>query len=280
MLATYGMRPPREMYPAFLEAHHEAVARGGLTPELRCNRAHGLHMFEGRLDEAESELREVIRERPTFASGYVRAAMVHVTQGRLDDALEMIARGQQADPLLPTVPMVEILIRISRREWAAAMTVGAKTVELHPYLQRVRSLYAQALEFAGRLEEALTQYQIGSAMSPDLPWLRALEGSCLAKLGRRREARSILKQLQTLRESTYIDAYFMAPFLETLGRRKEALAELGRAFEENSAWWYSFEFDPKMLPFKGDPRFERLRDARVTMLRKVKAAGRQDSKAR
>lgn len=272
MLATYGMRPPREMYPAFLDAHEKAVARGGLTPELRCNRAHGLHMFEGRLAEAESELNEALREKPTLASIYVRKAMVHVTQGRLDEALDVIAQAHRADPLLPTVPMVEIVVRLSGGDLEGAMAIGAKTVELHPYLQRVRALYAQALEFSGRLEEALTQYQIGSAMSPDLPWLRALEGTCLAKLQRPREAQAILDQLLALRQSTYVDAYFMAPLREILGQRDEALVELQRAFEENSAWWYSFDFDPKMRSFKGDPRFERICRERKTRLRGSKAS--------
>src|SRR4030095_3015598 len=62
-LATFGMRPPREMYPAFLAAHQRAVSLGGLTPELRCNRAHGLHLFERQLDEAEAEFRTVLQEK-------------------------------------------------------------------------------------------------------------------------------------------------------------------------------------------------------------------------
>ena len=44
MQATFGICSPTEVYPRFLDAHTQAVAQGGLTPELRCNRAHGLHM--------------------------------------------------------------------------------------------------------------------------------------------------------------------------------------------------------------------------------------------
>jgi DNA-binding winged helix-turn-helix (wHTH) protein len=45
-LAVFGMRCPLTMYSRFLEAHKRAVALTGLRPELRCDRAFGLHLFE------------------------------------------------------------------------------------------------------------------------------------------------------------------------------------------------------------------------------------------
>src|SRR5688572_31823577 len=72
MLATFGIRAPREAYPGFLAAHDRAVTLGGLTPQLRCNRAHGLHMFERRFPEAEAEFLVTIAEKPALASAYVR----------------------------------------------------------------------------------------------------------------------------------------------------------------------------------------------------------------
>ena len=79
MLAVFGMRPPTEVYPKFLEAHERAVALGGLRPELRCNRAHGLHLFEHRFAEAEAELLRTLEEKPSLGDAYVRAALLYVT---------------------------------------------------------------------------------------------------------------------------------------------------------------------------------------------------------
>jgi len=86
MLATFGMRAPRDVYPEFLEAHERAVDAGGLRPELRCNRAHGLHMFEHRLGDAEAEFTQTIRERPTYGTAYVRSALMYSTLKRFDKA--------------------------------------------------------------------------------------------------------------------------------------------------------------------------------------------------
>ena len=139
--------------------------------------------------------------------------------------------------------------------------MGSKAVELHPYLQISRANYAQALEFSGRLPEALAQYQLGSLMSGDLPWLRALEGTCLAKLGRTTDAHAILDELEHRRETDYADAFYLAVLRDALGERGEALKEIERAVDENSAFLYSIEVDPKMDPFRDDPRFTRLQQS-------------------
>lgn len=258
MQATFGIRPPIEVYPRFLEAHASAAEQGRLTPDMRCNRAHGLHMFEHRPQDAEREFQMALEEKPAFATVYVRMALMCATLGQLDRALEMVSRGYQADPLLPTLPPAEVNVRVWRREFDQAVVIGSKAVELHPYLQISRANYAQALEFSGRLDEALAQYQLGSIMSGDLPWMRALEATCLAKLGRTSDARAILDELEHRRETDYADALYVAVLRDALGERAEAFKELERAYEENSAFLYSIELDPKMDTFKGDRRFTRL----------------------
>jgi DNA-binding winged helix-turn-helix (wHTH) protein len=258
MLAVFGMQAPMDVYPKFLEAHERAVALGGLRPELRCNRAHGLHLFERRFSEAETELLKSIEEKPSLGAAYVRAGLLYANLQRLDDAVAMLERGRQVEPLLSTLPAAEVQIRVYRREFDIGVALGKKAIELHPYLQIVRVYYAQALEFSGRFDEALRQYQIASVMSPDLPWLRALEGNCLAKMGRAAEATVILGELDELRRSEYVDAYYMAVLRRGLGRTEEAWLELERAVDEFSGIVLAMHVDPKMDVFRDDPRFDAL----------------------
>jgi DNA-binding winged helix-turn-helix (wHTH) protein len=270
MLATFGMRAPRDVYPEFLAAHERAVDAGGLRPELRCNRAHGLHMFEHRLEEAEAEFAHTIKERPTYGTAYVRSALMYATLGRLDTALDTVHRGVEVEPLLATLPATMVLVRMWRGELTEAIDEGAKAVELHPYLQISRVNYAMALECAGRFEEALEQYQLGSVMSPNLPWTRALEATCLAKMKRLEDARRILGELERLRHTEYVDAYYMTMLRDALGQRAEAFDELERAGHENSAFLYSIDVDPKIEPLRADARFARIRERNVAWARKTR----------
>ncbi len=262
-LAVFGMQPPLEMYPRFLEAHERAVALSGLRPELRCNRAFGQFVFEGEHAEAEAELRVALTEKPSLASVYVRLGLLCGALGRFGDALEILGRGRQADPLLPTLAASEVLVRCWQRDFATAVALGRAGVELHPYLQVAHINYAWALQFAGRLDEALEQYQVASVISPDLPWMRALEGGCQARLGRLRDARAILLGLEALRRTEYVDAYHMAVFRVALGQPEEALAELERAAAENSAWLYARHVDPQLDALRDEPRFRGLKNTRL-----------------
>ncbi len=255
MPATYGMRAPREVYPEFLRAYDRAVALGGLTADLRAIHGHALHMFERRLPEAEAQFLESLREKPKSAGTYVRLAILYATMRRLDDALEAVDQALDADPLWPMGPATEVIIRFCRREFEAAARCVKKALELQPYLLLGRAFCAQALEYAGRTEEALDQYRFARVVYPDVPWLAALEATCLARRGKQREARRILEDLQQVRRTQYVDAYYMTLLLEALGRRPEALAELERAVEENSAALYLLDVDPQMDSLRAEKRF-------------------------
>lgn len=254
-LGTCGMRPPLQMYPAFQAAHRRAVELSGWTPELRSDHGHALHLFERRLAEAESALLQSHREKPKQPTMYVRLPMLYASLGKLDDALEILLEAQAADSLMPMLPATEVNIRFCRREFDAAVACGRHALELHPYLQMARVFYAQALEYSGRLEEALAQYRLACVISPDLLWLRALEGTCLGRHGRQDEASAILEEIEKIRLSDYVDAYYMALLLDSLGQRAAAFEELERAFQENSTTLPILLVDPKMDALRKDRRF-------------------------
>jgi DNA-binding winged helix-turn-helix (wHTH) protein len=260
LLGTYGMRMPREMYSGFLQAHKRAVELCGLTPERRADRAHGLHVFEHRFEEAEAELLQAQRESPESPEVYVRLTMLYVTQNRLDDALNILLAARTTHSLWPTVPANEILIRVFRREYEAAVACGKKALELHPYLYLGRLFYGEALEHSGKVEEALEQYRLASIISPDLSWLRAFEAKCLAKHGRKKEAQKILAELNQVRKTQYVDAYYMALLLDALCERDQAFQELERAFHEKSVALFMLDVDPKLDDLRTDARFAALRD--------------------
>lgn len=260
MLGTCGMRPAREMYQGFLEAHRRAIALSGLTPDLRADRAQGLHIFEHRVEEAEADLLQALREKPRCVPVHMRMIMLYASTGRLDEALEQVEAVRAIDPLWVQLPASEVFVRFFRRELPEALAAARQALELHPYLPLSRALYAQALELSGDTEEALKQYRLATLLCPDLPWLRALEAICLVNAGRREESLAILRQLEDLRETEYVDAYFQAQLQHALGRTDEAFLELGRAVDENSAALAVLDVDPRMDPLRADSRFAALRD--------------------
>jgi tetratricopeptide (TPR) repeat protein len=260
LLGAYGMRSPREMYPRFLQAHAEAVAREGLTPELRADWAHAAHVFERKFAEAEAELLCASSEAPQQVSILGHLALVYASSRRFKQAFEILSHAYVIDPLWPLLPTIELLLRVCNHEFEYATICGKKAVELHPYLPMGRFLYAQALQYSGQLPAALEEFRMAIVVSPDFHWLRAHEVGCLLRLGRRGEGMAHLEELQAIRATDYVDAYSMVvPYL-AMGRTEDALCELERACEENASPLFILDVDPTLDPLRGHVRFKRVRD--------------------
>ena len=117
-----------------------------------------------------------------------------------------------------------------------------------------------ALEFSGRPEAALEQYRIGGVLMRGLAWMRGLEGTCLARLGREAEAQVVLDELLEQPRHQYIDAYAVARLRHALGDVDGAFIELERAIDESVSGLYALRFDPTVDGFRSDRRFPRLLD--------------------
>ena len=258
-LGVYGMRPPREMYERFLEAHHRAVELGGLTPALRTCRALGLQLFERRFTEAEADLLAALAEEPRAAQAINTLLMLYITMGRFEDARKLTARSHDAHELWPTLPACEAFLRLYTREYDAAVVLGKQAVDLHPFLPLSRAFYAMALEASGRIKEALEQYRLAWVMFSGPTWIRALEGRCLAEAGEREQAQEILESLRSISNTEYVDPYHLAQLLYALGRRDEALAELERAANEFSPTICFVDVDPKLDGLRSHPCFAEVR---------------------
>jgi tetratricopeptide (TPR) repeat protein len=234
-----------------------------MTPELRSERAHGLHVFERNFADAEKDLVRALREKPRWGAVYVRLAMLYTTQGRFEEALELVDQSRSVDPLSPAMPPAETFVYLCQRDFKAATVAGKRSVDLHPYHPLGRALFAHALQGSGQLDEARKQYQLAYVMCPDLHWLRVMEGVSLAQMGRKQEASDVLAEMLRMREVDYVDAYFTALLYDALDSRDGAVRELERAVEENSATLFLLDVDPRMDPLRTDCRFAALRDRAV-----------------
>jgi tetratricopeptide (TPR) repeat protein len=259
MLAGFLMRAPRDVHGPFLDALQRAVDLRGLTPELRLDRAFAMYVFERKAAESESELLALRSERPKSALLYVRLALICLGGGRINEASAWMREAEAAEPLSPDLGFLGIIIRFFGRDFAAAAEWGENILDLHPAAQVGRAFYADALDYAGRTDEAHAQYRLASALSPDTHWIRADQARSLALHGHVGEASAILADLQRVRENAYVDAYHIALLLDALGKREEAFEELERCCRENSYALYFAGLDAKADGLRSDPRFASLR---------------------
>ena len=82
--------------------------------------------------------------------------------------------------------------------WASPVTLWQESVDLAPGHFRPRLLLGEALEDAGRRDEAIEQYQTAIRLRPAEPTGYVKLGRCLADVGRLDEATATFRRLQTL----------------------------------------------------------------------------------
>ncbi|MEI9814181.1 MAG: tetratricopeptide repeat protein [Acidobacteriota bacterium] len=221
--------------------------------------AWGLHLFERKFAEAEKMFLRALEGQPRLAPAYLRLSMLYISWRRQEEAVEMLHRAREADALGPGLALCEILVRMGGRDFEAAAEYGRRAIELHPHFPSALVFYASALEAMGQYQRALEQYRLACVLAPDIVWHRTLEAACMARMGRVEEARSILGEINKLRDYEYVDGYHTSILMQALGDNDAAFAELERALEDGCPTLSMMDVDAKLDPMHADPRFEQLR---------------------
>jgi TolB-like protein/Tfp pilus assembly protein PilF len=133
-----------------------------------------------------------------------------------------------------------------------------KTVELDGAFYYGRWNLGVALEVKGDMAGAMAQFQKAVAVTDDPSPLGFL-GHLYGVIGRKAEAREILKQLQDRRAKGYINAYPLAIVYLGLGDKDQALHWLEQGYHDRDGFDIGpIRIDPILDALHGDPRFEAL----------------------
>jgi len=83
-------------------------------------------------------------------------------------------------------------------------------------------------------------------------------GQVMGESGRRQEATKILKELNRRSQQRYVSPCLFALVQMGLGERDQAIASLGRAYNNRDQWMLYLKVDPHMDALRSDPRFNDL----------------------
>jgi hypothetical protein len=117
---------------------------------------------------------------------------------------------------------------------------------------------ARALLELRRFDAALAETAIAEGMAREWSVLVTARGFTYAAAGRRREAQSVLLEMDTLSKQRFVTPYGTALVHAGLGQKGEAFDWIDRAFEERSHWLVWLRLDPRWKNLRQDPRFATL----------------------
>jgi TolB-like protein/DNA-binding winged helix-turn-helix (wHTH) protein len=259
-MAWYAYLRPGEAFPHAKEAVANALKRDPGLAEAHTTLAFITLYYDWDWPGAEREFLRAIQLNPNYANAHHWYAEYLSLVGRHEAAIQESERARDLDPLSSIINTWVGSRYFFARRYDMALEQYRSVAERDPGFVPVHLGLGQAYEQKAMLQEAITEFRRGVALSDDSPvYLASLAHAC-GVAGRATQARTLIRKLQNLSEQRYVAAFDIAIAFAGLGNNDAALELLGKAVEERS---------PRLLFLDVDPRFDGLRsDARFRELAK------------
>ena len=254
-LGEIGAMSPDVSYP-----HARAAAANALDRDPHLGEAHStaayLEMCDFDWARAERGFRRAIELSPGAADNYDLYGRLCSALERYDEAIRLLQRAQELDPLAHRLDVATTFLRAGRYKEAELGAERALAFEAD--LDRAHATLGWAMFKQGRIDAGIAALERAVALSPGTTqWLAQL-GQAYGLAGRSGEARAILLQLEDKSKSAFISLYHLAFVYTGLGEHDRALDLLERAVEEHAGAAYGIKGSFLLAPLRPQPRFQAL----------------------
>ena len=254
-LAEMGVFEP---HAAYARASDELAQALQLDPELdvaQCARAFLSAVREYDWDGADRAFTRALELNPSSSETCDLYGRFCAGLERYDEALALLGRAADLDPLVHRIDIVTTLLRAGRVDEAIARAEAA--VDVHP-TARARATLGWAYFLAGRRAQGLAELAHAVIAAPDtLMWLAQL-GEAHGLAGDEARAREILHELELRTLDAYVSPYNFAYVYTGLGDSDRALDYLERAVDERAGPAYSIKGSFLFATLRDHPRFRAL----------------------
>jgi serine/threonine-protein kinase len=205
---------------------------------------------------AEEEFKLALELSPGGADIYDHCGWLYSALERHDEAIAMVKRAQELDPLMHRADVATELLRAGRYE--EALQAALRCIEFEPGYARGRSTLGWAFLKNGRVEEGLAELEQSVGLAPGNTLYLAQLGEAYALTGKIEEARQVLHQLEQLSREKYVSPYHLAYIHTGLGEPDLAMHYLERAYDERAGNVYGIKGSFLFTPLRSHPRFQAL----------------------
>jgi TolB-like protein/Tfp pilus assembly protein PilF len=257
LLPNYGGTSTRESVPPARAAVTKALELDDSLAEAYASRSL-LGTLELHLEQAIADLDRAIELKPNYATAHHWLGLDQMSLGRFDQAIAEGKRALELDPLSLIINADFAWIYFNARRYDEAEAQARKTLEIDPRFFLAHQYLAAALQFKGRLTEAIPEYQQALELNDD-PYALAMLGQAYARNGQADEARKVIERLSQEATTRYVEPFALALVFLGSGEKERALEQLQHAYQTGDTnYLFIIKVDPFLDDLRGDPRFEAL----------------------
>jgi TolB-like protein/tetratricopeptide (TPR) repeat protein len=257
-MALWGWMRPAEAQPKSRQAALESLRIDSHSAEGYASLAATLLRFDWDWRGAEAAAGKALELNPGCGLAHSMKANCALMQSNLDEALVSFERALHLDPLSTrTNCAMGIACWVmgkygeAERWFRAAQELNCGALLPHYFLMR---LYLSMARYAEAIEANLAFGE-----QPPSHLLLSVGGAAYAGNGNREEALRILRRLEHLSQSEYVDPLAMAIVQVGLQDLNGAFASLLKALDERPPMAAFLNVDPSFAPLRQDQRFGAVR---------------------
>jgi len=249
---------PRDVWEKARHAAERAIAAEPALAETQTSSGFVKFWLDWDWAEAEAAYRRAIAIDPNYSLVYRLLGIVLAHAGhRGEEAQQAMERARAIDPLQAMHHALSAQVAFLGRDFQGALEFARQAAVVLKDFWIANLQMAQAYEQLGEYALALEALSHGRGDAENSKVI-SLRGYVLAKMGRKDEAREVLKTLETLARERYMPPCAMAMVHTGLGEFDTAFAWLDRALEQHDVHLASLPEDAKWDALRADPRFTQI----------------------
>jgi len=258
-----------EVYPRVMSAAEQALQRGDPFAPVHTTLASAKLWYAWDWVGAEYAFKQALALSPNDATAHRRYAWYLIIMGRLKDAIAVIHRAQELNPLSPAITKHVGLVFYFARQYDHAIAQFRAALDMDPDFRTAYSGLVYAYLQKGMYAEALAACQQMLDRWGRNPWILWDLGYASAVAGQGDQARQVLAELHEQAQGAYVKPLAFAWISIGLDEKDRALAWLEKAYEDRDPYVILLNADPVYDSLRADPRF-------IALLKKIGLGKREE----
>ena len=254
----FGGVPPREGMPQAKAAAMKALELDENLAEARLPLAVVAMLYDWDYTASEQQFKQALQIKPGYFPARIWYSFMLSVKGRHDEALELIQRTAEIEPLSLIVHQAAALIFHYAGRDEEAITHCQRLIEMDPAYVVAYEIITRPLLRLGRYQEALEAALDGVERSGRWSLLLAALGHVYGRMGKREEALAILAELEAMARQRYVPRYHTAMAQHGLRDETDSMREIERSLEERSGVIAWLKVDPQINWLMPNERFRQI----------------------
>jgi serine/threonine-protein kinase len=262
LLGEFGNIPRKELYPKAEAAVKKALEIDNRLAEVHTSLASLLMLSKWDWANSEKEFKLALELNPNYATAHHWYSQWFLNMGRLEEALRMISRAAELDPVSQAILKDKGLALYYNRQYDEAIEMARRTLELDPNYAAAHRLLSLAYQGKGMFDESVVENQKWGALTRNKIETTVALAQLNAVSGQVEEAKKLIEAVE--QDKLVIDQVYrgLALVYAALGENDTAFKCLEKSYERHEEAILSLKVDPKVDPLRKDPRF-------IALLKKI-----------